>query len=132
MNEGTSHHVDAGQSRCHPGQGATDKGMRSLRIAWISVAVTPIAVVVAMVLGEGLLSLRGYESGGEVLPPIGAALLAGIPAVSVMIAPALSAVWFGFRARRQGLRGGTVPAVIGIVLAAYSLLANLLPRLLGM
>lgn len=114
-----------------PVPAATDQGRRSLRWAWVSVALIPVAFVAAMFIGEGLLSLQGYESGSEKLPPIGAALLASLPALLVMIAPDLSAIWCGLLARRHGLRNGIFPAVIGIVAAAFAVITAILPRLLG-
>ena len=119
-----------------PATGRTDsasaKGKRLLRFAWIAVALVPVAFVAALFIGEGLISLQGFESGAEEFPPLGVMLLAGIPAGLVMIAPAVAAVVLGFRARRRGAAAGIIPAVIGIVVVAYGILANLLQRLLGM
>ena len=111
--------------------GAVPPGRRPLTFAWIAVALIPVAFIAAMFVGEGLISLQGYESGAEQFPPVGATLLAAIPAVLVMIAPAVVAVGFGFRARNRGAATGIVPAVIGIVVIAYAIVANTLPRLLG-
>lgn len=47
-----------------------------VRIAWIALAVVPVAFVAAMLIGDGLLSLQGYEPGAAQSPPIGYALLA--------------------------------------------------------
>ena len=41
--------------------GADLEGRRLLQFAWISVALTPVAFVAAMVIGEGLLTLQGYD-----------------------------------------------------------------------
>jgi hypothetical protein len=41
-------------------------GRRSLRVAWLSVVAIPLAFGAAIV-GEGLLSLQGYEPGSEEL-----------------------------------------------------------------
>ncbi|MDJ0323555.1 hypothetical protein QMG61_07240 [Cryobacterium sp. PH31-AA6] len=101
------------------------RGLRALRAAWISVAAMPVAFVLAMVLGESLLSLQGFDSGSGQDAPLRAVLLAGIPALLLLLAPTVSAIWFGFRARRLGRGGGTVPAVIGIVVAAWTILTNL-------
>ena len=84
-----------------------------------------------MFIGEGLISLQGFESGTDEFPPLGVTLLAAIPAGLVMIAPAVAAVVLGFAARRHGAAPGIIPAVIGIVVVAYGILANSLPRLLG-
>jgi hypothetical protein len=109
----------------------TDRARRLLRRAWWSLLLVPVAFVAAVVLGEWLLSLQGHGSGGEETVPLGAALAAGLPAVLILLAPAGSAIWCGLRARREGLRAGIYPAVIGIVYAAFAVLTNTLPLLLG-
>lgn len=106
-------------------------GRRALRAAWISVAAMPVAFVLAMVLGDSLLSLQGYDSGSEQPAPLGVILLAGIPALLVLIAPTIPAILFGFRASRLGRANGIVPAVIGIVVAAWCILSNLLPLVIS-
>lgn len=111
--------------------GSIDNGRRSLRMAWVSVVAIPLAFVAAMFVGEGLLSMQGYESGGEEFPPIHATLLSAVPAIVIMIAPAISAIWFGFRARRQGVRSGLIPAVVGVAAATITILTNTLPRIVG-
>lgn len=104
---------------------------RSLRIAWVSVAVLPLSFVAAIVVGDWLLGLQGYASGSEEPLPIGVVLLAGLPAVAVMIAPTVPAMWFGFRARRLGEPKGLIPAVIGAIAAAWGILTNILPLVLA-
>lgn len=106
-------------------------GRRSLHLAWGCVALIPVAFIAAFVLGPWLLSVQGYGSGAGRAAPIGAVLLAGIPAVLVLIAPGIAAAWLGFRARRLGVANGIVPAAIGVVAAASGLLANALPLLLS-
>jgi hypothetical protein len=100
-------------------------------MAWVSVVAIPLAFVAAMFVGEGLLSMQGYESGGEEFPPIHATLLSAVPAIVIMIAPAISAIWSGFRARRQGVRSGLIPAVVGVAAATITILTNTLPRIVG-
>ena len=56
------------------------RARRSLRLAWISVAILPLAFVGAMFLGDGLLTLQGYQSGDSDIPAQ-VVLRAGIPAV---------------------------------------------------
>ena len=106
-------------------------GPRSLRLAWISVALIPVAFVVGMFVGEGLLAVQGFESGSAEFPPVGVTLLAAIPALLILIAPAVFAIVLGYRARRHGVGSGVIPAVIGIVAVAYVIIANSLPRILG-
>jgi hypothetical protein len=114
-----------------PAHQSPAEGRRHLRFTWIFVALLPVTFVAAMFLGEFLLSLQGYESGSEVRPPLGVVLLAGVPAVLVLISPTIPATWFGFRARRLGVSGGTIPAVIGAVALVFGLATNFLPMLLG-
>ncbi len=115
-----------------PAHHARTDGRRALIAAWISVALLPVSFVAAMVLGDALLSLQGYESGDtEPIPP-GVVALAGIPAVLVLIAPTIPAMVFGFRARRLGVPSGIVPAVIGAVALVVGLVLNTLPLLLGL
>lgn len=95
----------------------------SLARAWISVALIPVALIVAMVVGEGLYGLLGYkpEEGAE---PLWVALAAGIPAVLLFLAPCVSAVLYGNRARAQGHRLGWVPLSIGAALGLWMLVGN--------
>jgi hypothetical protein len=75
--------------------------------------------------------MQGYESGSSEPVPLGDALKAGIPALLVLIAPAISAILFGFRARRRGASNGVIPAVIGIVVGGFSVLTNTLGLIFG-
>ncbi len=107
-------------------------GRRSLHLAWAFVALVPVAFIAAVVLGDWVFSLQGYDSGGAVqAAPLQVVLLAGIPAVLVMIAPGIAAGWLGFRARRLGIPSGIVPAIIGVAAAAFGVLTNTLPLLLS-
>ncbi len=114
------------ESRRQPIEGAR----RALRVAWISVVAMPVAFVAAMVLGEWLFTLQGYES-GTATAPIGAVLTAGLPALLLLVAPTIPAVWFGRRAVHLGLADGRVPVVIGYVVAAASLVLNLFGPIIG-
>jgi hypothetical protein len=107
------------------------RACRSLRLAWISVAILPLAFVGAMFLGDWLLMLQGYQPAGSEIPPL-VALSAGIPAVLVLIAPTIPAIGFGLRARRLGIPAGVIPALVGLVVAAISILLNALPLALGL
>lgn len=104
---------------------------RYLRLAWVSLAALPVSIVGAMVLGDWLLTVQGYESGGEELVPLGAALSAGTPALLVLILPTIPAIWFGLRARRLGLATGLVPAIIGAVIAGAAVLQNMAALIVG-
>jgi hypothetical protein len=102
---------------------------RHLQLAWIFVVLTPFAFVGAMFLGEGLLTGAGYS--GEETVPLDVALRAGGSALLLMLAPTLGAVWYGLRARREGLRNGFVPAVVGGTIAAAALVTNVGSYVLG-
>ena len=120
----------SGTSAGAPAEQAPREGRRALIAAWISVALLPVSFVAAMILGDALLSLQGYESGGEEPIPLGVVALAGIPAVLVLITPTIPAMVFGSRARHRGVPAGIWPAVIGAVALGYGLITNALPLLL--
>lgn len=109
----------------------TGQGRHTLRAAWIWVASLPVAFVLAMVTGEGLISALGYESGGDTAVPLGPALVAGVPAMLLVVVPALLAYRAGMKARREGDERGTVPATIGGVVGAMFLVTNLLGLVVG-
>ena len=111
--------------------GPSSHADRDLRRAWGAVALLPVALVLAMVVGEGLISALGYHSGGQQPVPIGPALLAGVPALLILIAPGVAAVHYGRRAYRAGRREAAVPAWIGGVTAVVVVAQNLLAFLVG-
>ena len=118
----------------------------------------PVGFVGGMLLGEALVSAQGFEVGSDEFPPLGVALLAGLPALvivmapavlaivmapavlaivmapaalAIVMAPAALAIVLGLRARRHGASTGWIPALIGALVAAYAVLANSLPLVLG-
>jgi len=103
----------------------TEQARRTLRLAWICLGMLPISFAAAMVLGDWLLSVQGYQSGDDEIP-VGAVLSAGLPAVLVLVAPTLGAGWFGWRAKRLGHPNWLVPVVVATVIAAGSIALNLL------
>lgn len=109
----------------------TESARRSLRLAWVFVAALVLSFVAATVLGEWLLGLQGYESGGGT-PPVGVMLLAAVPALVVLVSPAVGAVWFGMRARRLGEPRGITPVVVALVVAGGALVSNVLQAVAGM
>lgn len=104
---------------------------RYLVFAWIAVALIPVMLVLGMVIGEGLQALQGYTSGDEDRMPLGAELLAAVPAIIVLLLPTLPAIVYGLRARRLGSNSGIVPAIIGIAYAAWTLFTNILGLVIG-
>lgn len=81
--------------------------------AWICVVLIPVAFVVAMFVGEGLISALGYESGAEAPVPFLVALLVGVPVTLGAMVPAALAVLFGRRARREGHGSALLAVAIG-------------------
>jgi hypothetical protein len=101
-----------------------------LRMAWVSVALVPVAFVLAMLVGEGLISLIGYEPSTETVP-VWAALVAGGPALLILVAPGVAAVFYGRRGYRAGRQAARWPAWIGGGLAVLAFTVNLLAFILG-
>ena len=106
------------------------RGKRDMRWAWICAVLILPAFLAGMLIGEWLISLQGFDPGGELVPPTGPMLVAAIPAVLVTIAPAVAAVVFGLRARRAGVSAGIVAALIGIMVVAYVTITNVLSWIL--
>jgi hypothetical protein len=109
--------------------GAPKRTDRDVRRAWVAVALLPVAFVLAMWVGEGLLGALGYESGEAV--PAGPALLAAVPALLLLIAPGVGAVYYGHRAYRAGRGDAILPAWIGGASAFVAVAINLLGLLVG-
>jgi hypothetical protein len=101
-------------------------GEGDLRAAWAGVALLPVAFVLAMLTGDALLSAQGYDSGGSGAVPLRAALLAGVPALLILVAPALLAVAYGYRGYRAGREAARVPAWIGAAVGLVALATNAL------
>ena len=104
---------------------------RHLRHAWVGVALVPVAFVVAMLVGDGVGSLLGHES-GSVDPTLEVFLLAGLPATVIALAPAVFALVNGRRAEREGEPQGLVPTVIGAVVALYWVATPVLTGVVGL
>ena len=91
----------------------------------------PVGFVGGMLLGDALVSAQGVEVGSEELPPLRVALLAGLPALVIVLAPAVMAIVLGLRARHQGASTGWIPALIGALVVVYAVLANSVSLVLG-
>jgi hypothetical protein len=81
---------------------------RDLRRAWVAVTSLPVTLVLAMVVGEGIISALGYQSGGQRPAPIGASAAGQCPALLILITPGVVAVHYGHRAYRAGRREAAV------------------------
>lgn len=99
---------------------------RDVRRAWWSLALFPIAFIGAFVVGEGLASALGYESGSTEAPPWYVPALVGPLALLIFASPAIVATWFGLRAHRAGHPGATVPVIVAWGLAGGFTAINLL------
>ncbi|KQX65699.1 hypothetical protein [Angustibacter sp. Root456] len=95
---------------------------RAYRRAWWSLALYPVSFVAAFVIGEGLASVLGGDSGSLVWWE---ALLAAAPAILVFVLPGVLAVHFGRRAVRLGRADGRTPAIIGAVIGLGFVALNL-------
>lgn len=100
---------------------------RAYHRAWWSLALFPVSVVLAFLVGEGLLTLL---SDGD--PGVWTVLLAALPALGVMVVPGALAVHQGRRARRLGRRDGMVPAIVGTVVALGFVGLNAASYLIGL
>lgn len=109
---------------------AEDRARRLRRRAWWSLAFLPLSFVTGVLLGGFLLAAQGYETGDE-LAPILQTALAGVPALIVIVSPAVLAAWLGVRARRQGDPQGGLPAVLGTLFAVLFVLQNVGSYVLG-
>ncbi|MCD6638655.1 MAG: hypothetical protein LT071_01920 [Nocardioides sp.] len=98
-----------------------------VRRAWYSMLLAPVAFVLAFLVGEGLVSLLGYEL--DPRPPLWAILTASTPAFLVMLVPPVVSSVFARRAAAQGRRDGWVPAGLLIALSVGFVLTNFLALL---
>lgn len=91
--------------------------------SWIAVVLIPVAFVLAFAVGEGLYALLGYrpEDANE---PFWVALVAGVPAIVLFLAPCAAAVRYGSKARAQGHRAAWIPVVVGAALGLWMLIGN--------
>jgi hypothetical protein len=95
------------------------------RRAWIAVWTIPVGFVLAMVVGEGLFSMFGYDSSDEDAPA-GAVAVAGGAGILVFLIPCVAAWILGRRARAAGEPEGATPALVGAVVGAAFVGLNLL------
>ncbi|MER6970897.1 hypothetical protein ABT304_07580 [Nocardioides sp. NPDC000445] len=94
------------------------------RRAWFAAAFIPVGFVVSMVVGEGLLTLQGYESTDEHVPA-GAVALAGGAGITVFVIPCVVTWILGRRAVASGEPQGQVPAIVAAAVGAGFVVLNL-------
>ncbi|HVB43049.1 MAG TPA: hypothetical protein VNF47_10145 [Streptosporangiaceae bacterium] len=86
----------------------------ALTRAWIAIVLIPVFFVIAIGVGEGVISLLGYTAGtGN--NPIWVSLVSDLAAIVVVLLPCVAAVFFGRRAYKAGDRRGLFPLVLGTV-----------------
>lgn len=91
------------------------KRRHDLRNAWVSLALTPVCLIVADGVLHGILSLLGIDEAADQEPDLLQALVAGIPYAAVMLLPALGGFWFGTNAMQRGDARGRIPSVLGLI-----------------
>ncbi|KGN40329.1 hypothetical protein [Knoellia aerolata] len=124
----TSHLTPRGDRTATSGTPGRDAD-RAYRRAWWSLALFPVSVVLAFLVGEGIFSLL---SNGEGDPGVWTVLLAAVPALGVMVVPGALALQQGRKARRLGRRDGMVPAIVGAVVALGFVGLNAASYLIGL
>lgn len=102
---------------------------RAYRRAWWSLALYPLSVAAAFVIGEGVLSAL-VEDGADAAP--WEVLVAGAPALLVGVLPGVLAVALGRRAVRLGRADGRVPAIVGAAIGLGFVGVNVASYLLGL
>jgi hypothetical protein len=110
---------DAQASGKKPDSPVPTPARRNLRRAWIWVVLAPIGFALAMLLGERAVDALGYPAGGDKVAPAWIDAIVSAVVILVGILPGAAAMVYGMRARRDGLRRGRVPAVIGAVVVLY-------------
>lgn len=101
------------------------RARRLMRTGWVLLALLPLTLIGAMVLGEWLLTVQGH-SGGEAALPAMVALRAGLPSVVLLVSPLLAAAWCGREAARAGDPRGRSLFLVGGILALAMVALNLL------
>ena len=122
----TQNTASQSQSGGGPVRGRADIAYRR---AWWSLALYPVALVAAFVIGEGLITLLTDDVGD---PAFWQVLVAGIPALIVFAIPGILAVIEGRKAMRLGRTDGKAPAIVGAVIAIAFVGQNILSYVIGL
>ena len=80
---------------------------RDVRLAWVCVAASPVAFVVAFVVGEGTSTVLGYDGTG--IAPWWILIVTLVLALAVFCVPAALATWFWQRGAGPGRRPREAP-----------------------
>lgn len=111
-------------------RGRDERDERDVRAAWACVVASPVAFVLAFVVGEGTSGLLGYDGVG--LAPWWIVTVSLVLGAAVFCVPAALATWFWHRAQARGDDRAKLPAVILYVLSAAFIGLNLLAYLVGL
>ncbi len=103
---------------------------RAYRRAWWCIALDPVSIVAAFVVGEGLFSWV-TDTGETGDPAFWQVLVAGTPALLVLVLPGIFAVREGRMAMAAGQADGRVPAWVGAGIGIGFVVLNLGQYLLG-
>lgn len=103
---------------------------RDVRRAWWSFALFVPSLVAAFITGEGLLVAMGHSD--DQSPPVGIALMAGLPAILVFALPTLLVWHFGRQAARRGHPEGRTAVIVAVVIAGGFLAMNLFQLVVGL
>ncbi|MGC0335870.1 hypothetical protein RKD20_000904 [Streptomyces sp. SLBN-8D4] len=117
-------HASHGNGAGRPMAPGSARARRDVRRAWLFLLLILPAFVLAALVDKELLSLQGYDAGDSAVP-LRATLVAGGSALLVLIAPGVSALFYGLRARRHSDPAGTAPGLAGGTVAAALLLLNI-------
>lgn len=98
-----------------------------VRRAWWSFALFVPALVLAFLVGGGLLAALGYSEAAA--PPAGIALAAGTPALLVFASPTLVVWRYGRRAQQRGHPEGRLPVLVAVAVSGAFVSLNLLQLL---
>lgn len=116
-------------SKVLPRKAPSSAADRAYRRAWWSLALYPVSIVAAFVVGEGLISVLTDDASH---PALWQVLLAAVPALVVMVLPGVAAVHEGRVARRLGRPDGSVPATVGAAIGIGFVAMNAASYLLGL
>lgn len=122
----SQHAVSAGAPGTSAQRNPADSAYRH---AWWSLALYPVTLVAAFVIGEGLYSALTNDQGDAALWQV---IVAATPALSIFVIPGLLAVAQGRKAMRLGRQDGKVPALIGVIIAIGFVGLNLLSYVAGL
>lgn len=103
-----------------------DRARQPIIAAWVGVALLLPALALGMLAGEGLMSWLGYGGLDAKDLPAWALLLTATTVTVIVWLPAVVAMTYGLRARRNGNPNGLIPVVIGMVVGLGFLLTNLI------